>query len=115
MRCHRINTRLLGRQITLLRPLRAPSLRPGKELPCPHSSTPRNTAKSAVKIQADINRVVTRLRALRTQQADIHFTTQPARTLKLRALQEKLDRLYEEKRAGGALGPSQLRPLRRNF
>lgn len=66
-------------------------------------------SRSAPTIQADIDRTVARLRALRAEQANAYFTTRPAIALKIQTLQDKLDRLYEEKRAAHAERTRRLR------
>jgi hypothetical protein len=59
---------------------------------------PPLTARSQAEIQADIDRAAACLRALRAEQAEAHFTARPAIAARIQLIQEKLDRLYEEKR-----------------
>jgi hypothetical protein len=60
---------------------------------------PPLTTRSPAEIQADIDRAVAGLRALRARQAGAHFADRPGLAARIQALQDQLDRLYEEKRA----------------
>jgi hypothetical protein len=60
---------------------------------------PPLTTRSPAEIQADIDRAVAGLRALRARQAGAHFADRPGLAARIQAVQDKLDRLYEEKRA----------------
>ncbi|GEM_PF-2606391 len=64
---------------------------------------PPITRRSPAEIQADIDRAVADLRALRARQAGVHFADRPGLAAQIQVLQDKLDRFYEEKRAAQAI------------